>query len=100
MFHLWMGSAFRVNMFQSASSEEDGVSTTIKKVAIYVFLFQSTPSEEDVVFSSALPRRLCVACFNPRPPKRTLCPIFSGSNASRVMFQSASSEEDVVSAKV
>ena len=36
-------------------------------------LFQSTSSEEDVVSTSIFAHPLPVSSFNPRPPKRTLC---------------------------
>ena len=68
-----------------------GVSCLISTV------FQSTSSEEDVV---SLPRVYCIrlyTCFNPRPPKRTLCRGASTVNVVINVFQSTSSEEDVVS---
>ena len=93
------------------------------KPSVKAKLFQSTSSEEDVVSGAAtahydvmpldvsihvLRRGRCVTLairqvaeyysFNPRPPKRTLCPNFSLSIFSHLIrFQSTSSEEDVVS---
>ena len=37
--------------------------------------------------------------FNPRPPKRTLCPVLSVTLDAANQFQSTSSEDDVVSVK-
>ena len=87
-----------------------------------VHWFQSTSSEEDVVsnFPRAAARRNYL-CFNPRPPKRTLCrrdlllrwedllvsihvlrrgrcvAEFAAEMTPAQLFQSTSSEEDVVS---
>ena len=82
--------------FQSTSSEEDVVSSfspaddLLDDVSIHVLrrgrcvtyssgrtavpiMFQSTSSEEDVVsVRRTFPCPPC-RCFNPRPPKRTLC---------------------------
>ena len=134
-------------MFQSTSSEEDVVSVSMCYVKWLYNMFQSTSSEEDVVSVCAscianpelvsihvLRRGRCVGnlswsiyscrCFNPRPPKRTLCRKYKTSNTyiirvsihvlrrgrcvlrhlksyiPLVRFQSTSSEEDVVSRKL
>ena len=84
-------------------------------------VFQSTSSEEDVVSCELVPPDLRCKCFNPRPPKRTLClnPVLYAVPTRLVSihvlrrgrcvldrykridyngaFQSTSSEEDVVS---
>ena len=61
-------------MFQSTSSEEDVVSISTKPCVQSDFMFQSTSSEEDVVSGLKVVCRHSFQCFNPRPPKRTLCP--------------------------
>ena len=113
--------AFHTSLFQSTSSEEDVVSTCGVAQTEWIE-FQSTSSEEDVV--SFYHRHVYIfrLCFNPRPPKRTLClwlhgdvdienvkvsihvlrrgrcVLFTGLPfMSLTMFQSTSSEEDVVS---
>ena len=66
-------STLSPNEFQSTSSEEDVVSQLLMH-HLAIMLFQSTSSEEDVVSNfmrAGGPQR---SCFNPRPPKRTLCP--------------------------
>ena len=40
---------------------------------LYASVFQSTSSEEDVVSIYRAGHLLRFFCFNPRPPKRTLC---------------------------
>ena len=59
--------------------------------------FQSTSSEEDVVSNPAMLLLSQNYSFNPRPPKRTLCPAIVSALLAVWMFQSTSSEEDVVS---
>ena len=44
-------------------------------------LFQSTSSEEDVVSTNPPGRQYAFTSFNPRPPKRTLCPYKSITGA-------------------
>ncbi len=61
------------------------------------YWFQSTSSEEDVVSCHILDIFLCLYCFNPRPPKRTLCLTKENKKHVKPAFQSTSSEEDVVS---
>ena len=84
-------------MFQSTSSEEDVVSNCA-----------STPPYVFIGFNPRPPKRtLCREAdgfqwdgtkrFNPRPPKRTLCPDEDIVISSAYVFQSTSSEEDVVS---
>ena len=83
-------------MFQSTSSEEDVVSnvkwviTSIPKVSIHVL------RRGRCVYLS-LPVCSAVCCFNPRPPKRTLCLLVFTEPCVCGVFQSTSSEEDVVS---
>ena len=60
-------------------------------------VFQSTSSEEDVVSRIRWTIMSATARFNPRPPKRTLCPHVTLDMYAASMFQSTSSEEDVVS---
>ena len=60
--------------FQSTSSEEDVVSIFHALYSVHIYLFQSTSSEEDVVSATVHRHPLDQECFNPRPPKRTLCP--------------------------
>ena len=83
--------------------------------------FQSTSSEEDVVSRQTRASNWALRCFNPRPPKRTLClekglakyrgnsvsihvlrrgrcvQLTTGIHGNDMLFQSTSSEEDVVS---
>ena len=60
--------------FQSTSSEEDVVSLTTAYADGMDPTFQSTSSEEDVVSTIEITYGTSSFSFNPRPPKRTLCP--------------------------
>ena len=107
-------------LFQSTSSEEDVVSSMQHPYHCPRTSFNPRPPKRTLcpfycmweqapyrVSIHVLRRGRCVfiRCldslhplrFNPRPPKRTLCPSWSPTRYASVMFQSTSSEEDVVS---
>ena len=87
-------------MFQSTSSEEDvvsrvnGIMASIEIVSIHVLR-----RGRCVCFAHAQ-NWFKLLCFNPRPPKRTLCRILPYLIKRLSKFQSTSSEEDVVSGSV
>ena len=108
-------------MFQSTSSEEDVVSqeSGLQYQGHYLSFNPRPPkrtlclacrpdaAHTDRVSIHVLRRGRCVtsifahplpvSSFNPRPPKRTLCPVTNFVLPATSMFQSTSSEEDVVS---
>ena len=90
----------RVTAFQSTSSEEDVVSLDIVVMAQEIVCFNPRPPKRTLCREGLNTLQGEGLSFNPRPPKRTLCHEGSCCQLNKgYWFQSTSSEEDVVSSE-